>query len=156
MHMLKTVPSSPTTLAPSALLPQKRGINSSLAQAQEHSQGGVGTDGPACGCLCHTPAGTQGGQELAQGCSPLPWYTTPRQTGLLVSYLSVFATEQQARVLGLNFPVKLRLRSRMGEGQGPCWPCCCGSRYRSQSASWAEGSHFEGRGCCVRFLGFFV
>lgn len=46
---------------------------------------------------------------------------------------SVFAIKQEASVLGFYFPVKLRLRSRMGKGQGPSRPC--GSRYRGQSAS---------------------
>lgn len=36
----------------------------------------------------------------------------------------VLVVEQEARVLGFNFPIKLRLRSEMGKGQGPSWPYC--------------------------------
>lgn len=40
---------------------------------------------------------------------------------------SVFAAKQEASVLGFYSPVKLRLRARMGEGQGPSGPAAHGT-----------------------------
>lgn len=66
-------PSSPTTLLPPVCCPREGASTLVLwRQTQEHSQGGVGPDGPASGCLCCTPAGTQGGQELDRAAAPCP------------------------------------------------------------------------------------
>lgn len=139
LHILKTASSSTTCSLVSC---PREGASTVVLwrQTQGQRQGGVGSDGPASGCLCRPLAGTQDGQELVPNTG---------QTRLLTSHSSVFATRGQ--LLGFYFPVKLRLRARMGEGQGPFRPCS--SRYRGWSVSRTEGPHCsEGCGCCVMFL----
>lgn len=59
--------------APSSLLLQRRGNQQLFTGAKpRNSQGGVGPDGSASDCLCCTPAGTQGGQELDKVAAPCP------------------------------------------------------------------------------------
>lgn len=89
-------------LAPSHLLPQSRGINSSLAP----NPGTVRVELDLMDLLLAVSLQSSwdpGRAGAGQGCSPLPWYPTPGQTRLLASHSSVFATKQEASVLGSTF-----------------------------------------------------
>lgn len=61
------------------------------------------------------------------GMQPLALVPNPPADKAPGLHSSVFAIKQEASVLGFYFPVKLRLRSRMGKGRAPAGPAAHGT-----------------------------